>query len=98
MNFNALFHRYGDSPAVIDATFDNNTLVRIYVGGEEEVHAVVFDTHGQPVKTKAAAIKLDLPIVEILPQIGPLDPNGVIPRTRLGVAMDGTNMRSSDIS
>jgi hypothetical protein len=78
INFTALFHRYGEPPAVIDATFDNDTSVRIYVGGEDQVHAVVFDDSGHAVKTKAAALRLDLPVVEILPQIGPLDAVEVI--------------------
>ena len=78
INFTALFHRYGEPPAVIDATFDNETSVRIYVGGEDQVHAVVFDDRGHAVKTKAAALRLDLPVVEILPQIGPLDTAEVI--------------------
>ena len=78
LNFSALFHRYSDPPCVIDAAFENSTSVRIYVGGEDEIHAVVFDERGRPVKTKAAALKLGLPVVEILPQIGPLDSNEVI--------------------
>lgn len=78
LNFATLFHRYGDPPAVIDATFDNDTSVRIYVGGEEKVHGVVFDEHGRPIKTKAAALRLDVPVVEILPQIGPLDSTEVV--------------------
>ena len=73
LNFETLFHRYGDPPAVVEATFDNNTSIVVYVGGEDRVHAVVFDDRGRPVRTKAAALRLDLPEVEILPQIGPLD-------------------------
>lgn len=78
INFSTLFHRYGEPPAVIEATFDNETAVRIYIGGEEQVHAVVLDDRGRPVKTKAAASRVDLPVVEILPQIEPLEQGEVI--------------------
>jgi len=78
LNVGTLFHQYGEPPAIIDATFENLTAVRIYIGVEDQVHAVVFDSGGQPVKTKAKALRADLPVVEILPQIGPLDAAEVI--------------------
>jgi predicted ATPase len=73
VNFATLFHRYNDPPAIIDAAFANKTAVRIYIGSEERVHAVIFDSKGRAIKTKAGALGLDLPAVEILPQVGPLD-------------------------
>lgn len=73
LNVGTLFHHYGEPPAIIDATFENLAAVRIYIGAGDQVHAVVFDRGGQPVKTKAGALRADLPVVEILPQIGPLD-------------------------
>jgi hypothetical protein len=78
INFSTLFHRYGDPPAVLEASFSNQTAVRIYIGSEERVHAVILDAQGRPLKTKAAAIKLELPAVEILPQVGPLDANETV--------------------
>jgi hypothetical protein len=78
LNVGTLFHHYGEPPAVIDATFANLTAIRIYIGAEDQVHAVVFDPGGQPVKTKAAALRADLPVVEILPQIAPLETTEVI--------------------
>lgn len=58
INFATLFHRYGDPPAIIDANFSNASAVRIYVGGDDEVHAVILDAAGRPVRTKAAATAL----------------------------------------
>ncbi len=63
---------------MIDAAFENLTSVRVYIGAEDQIHAVVFDPGGRPVKTKAGALRVDLPVVEILPQIGPLDAAEVI--------------------
>jgi AAA ATPase domain len=78
INFSTLFHRYGDPPAILEASFSNQTAVRIYIGSEERVHAVIFDAQGHPLRTKAAAIRLELPAVEILPQVGPLDTNETV--------------------
>lgn len=78
ISFGTLFHRYGDPPAIIEATFTNGTGLRLYLGGEDTVHAVILDTKGQPARSKAAAIKLGLPTVEILPQVAPLDPAEVV--------------------
>ena len=73
LNFSTLFYRYAEPPAVVEATFANRTAVRIYIGGQDKIHAVVFDAKGRIIKTKSAAMRLDLPTVEILPQIGPLE-------------------------
>jgi energy-coupling factor transporter ATP-binding protein EcfA2 len=78
INFATMFHQYGDPPAVIDASFENKTSVRIYVASEDRVHAVIFDEHKQPIRTKSSAMRLDVPIVQILPQIGPVEPNELI--------------------
>lgn len=75
INFTSFFHRYNEPPSVIEATFENETSVRIYVAGEDRVHAVLLDSKGQPARSKTAALNLGLPIVEILPQVGPLEPN-----------------------
>lgn len=73
IKFETLFYRYGEPPAIIDAVFKNGTSVRIYIGSEERVHAVIFDENRRPIRTRAAAFNLALPTVEILPQVGPLD-------------------------
>ncbi len=72
IRFDTLFHQYTDPPAIIDATFSGGHTVTLYLGSDERVHAVIRDERGDPLRTKAAALRLDLPRVEILPQIGPL--------------------------
>lgn len=72
IRFDTLFHQYADPPAIIDATFVSGHSVTLYLGSDEKVHAVIRNEHGDPIRTKAAALRLDLPRVDILPQIGPL--------------------------
>jgi hypothetical protein len=75
IRFDTLFHQYSDPPASIDATFASGHSITLYLGAEEKVHAVIRDERGDPLRTKAAALRLQLPRVEILPQIGPLSLN-----------------------
>lgn len=70
--FETLFHRYGDPPAIVEANFEGGHKVCVYVGPDERAHAVIRDPSGDPIRTKAAALLLNLPSVEIQPQIGPL--------------------------
>ena len=78
INFASFFHRYSDPPAIIEASFDNSTGLRIYIGGEDRVHAVILDPRGQPARGKGTALNLGLPTVEILPQVTPLEPQEVV--------------------
>lgn len=78
INFTTLFHRYGDPPAIIDATFSNKTAVRIYLGGEDKIHAVIRNQRGNIIRDRSAATRVDLPTVEILPQIGPLADSEIV--------------------
>jgi hypothetical protein len=71
-NFSTVFHRYGDPPSIISASFNNDSAIKIYLGGEDRIHAVVFDQEGNIVKTRAEANKLGIPSVEIMPQVAPV--------------------------
>jgi predicted ATPase len=71
-NFETVFHRYGEPPAIITASFGNEIKIKIYVGANSQIHAVVFDSRGRPVHDKAQARRLNMPLVSILPQISPL--------------------------
>src|SRR5882762_5301179 len=71
-DFSTAIYRYLDPPAEVIARFDNGTRIRIFIGGQGAVHAVLLDKHGMPVPDKSRARRLDLPRVAILPQIGPL--------------------------
>jgi energy-coupling factor transporter ATP-binding protein EcfA2 len=73
-DFATVFHRYEPPPAEIVARFTNAVVVRIFVGGEDELHCVVFGPDGKPIPDKGRARAIELPLVSILPQIGPLNP------------------------
>lgn len=74
-DFTTAFHRYGDPPAIITASFSNGVSVRVFVGmaaGEPRIHAVVTDGRGRVVSTKGQVQSLNLSGVSSLPQLGPL--------------------------
>ena len=72
INFNTLIHRYGEPPAMIEADFGRRGRIRIYIGGENRVHCVLFDNRGIVSKNQKAARQINLPVVEALPQVGPV--------------------------
>src|SRR5436309_1837424 len=43
LNLSAVFHRYGNPPAIITATFKGGAVVTVYVGREETVFATLQD-------------------------------------------------------
>ena len=71
-NFSTVFHRYGDPPSIITASFNNDSAIKVYLGGGDRIHAVVFDQEGNIVKTRTEANKLGIPSVEIMPQVAPV--------------------------
>ena len=64
-----IFYLYGNAPAVIEAQFSNGTSVRAYVGEGLAIFALLFDEKGTPVHNNKEAKCVDIPIVEVLPQI-----------------------------
>jgi predicted ATPase len=71
-DFKAVFHHYKDPPAEITASFANRVRIKVFLGPESAVHAVVFGKSGQPIQDKSAARSLAMPVVCILPQVAPL--------------------------
>lgn len=70
-SYRNIFHAYGEPPAIINASFTNETKVVIYFGGEKKFHAVLINSKNK-VCNKDNLKHLDLPTLNILPQIGPL--------------------------
>ncbi len=68
----SVFHRYGEPPAVITAHFSNGSKVKVFVGPENRIFALVYDTFGRLICSKSRARDVELPSIAILPQIGPL--------------------------
>lgn len=75
LNRETLFHRYSDPPATIRASFSNGASVTIYVGPTENFFSVIRDADGTRWQVRAQAKHIDLPPVQILPPVGPLEAN-----------------------
>ncbi len=71
LNLSAVFHRYGNPPATIAATFEGGAVITVYVGREETVFATVQDKSNW-ITTGPKFLGLNLPPINVLPQIGPL--------------------------
>jgi predicted ATPase len=71
-DFATVFHRYGDPPSIISASFNNDSSIKIYLGGEDKIHAVIFNEEGNIIKTRNEANKLKIPSIEIMPQVAPV--------------------------
>lgn len=71
-NLQSVFHRYGDPPSIITALFDNDVSIKIYVLNEDEIHAVIYDSKGKIIKSRYDANRINIPQVEIMPQVAPL--------------------------
>lgn len=67
-----LFHRYGEPPAVIEAIFGNNYKVELLIGSEKKLFALIWNDKGKVVSNKSVAKKAELPELNILPQISPI--------------------------
>ncbi|GAA4456811.1 ATP-dependent nuclease [Rurimicrobium arvi] len=69
-NTENLFHNYGDAPSVITATFSSKLIVTVYIGNNAELFCTLQNNRSEYVITKGAANLLNIPQVNILPQIG----------------------------
>lgn len=67
-----IFHRYGNPPAKFTAKFHSGEVIEVYLGAGRAIFATVFNGAGKVIKTRSEAKKLDLPSVQILPQVAPL--------------------------
>jgi len=72
INFRTIFNRYSDPPALIHAIFNTEEEIKIYIGPNEQIHAVIFNSDKRPVTTRGQSRNTRLPQIGILPQIGPL--------------------------
>lgn len=72
VQFQTLYHHYAEPPAVVTAVFDSSVTITMYLGGDEELFAVIRDATGQVIGTRASAKGLQLPVVSTMPQVAPL--------------------------
>ena len=71
-NFDKVFHRYGDPPAILTAAFADESTVTVYVGPNSAVYSVVRDRRKAIISSRGAAQALQLRNIGILPQVAPL--------------------------
>lgn len=64
-----LFHKYGGPHSEITALFSNDLSVNIYIGERSEIFCTLMKDNGDYVTSKGAANELDIPQMNILPQI-----------------------------
>ena len=64
-----IFNMYGEPPATIEADFANGTSVKAYVGYGLSVFAVIYGKNGYPARNSRDAAAIDIPLIEVLPQI-----------------------------
>jgi len=71
-NFKSIFNNYSEPPANIEVYLSNGVQISIFIGDNEQVHAVLYDIKGKLINSKAKALKVLIPKISTLPQIRPL--------------------------
>lgn len=68
-----IFHRYGDPPARIQASFSDQSKLDLFMGPDGEAHAIFYASDGRAVRYARDLGGGQTPRVNILPQIVPLE-------------------------
>jgi AAA15 family ATPase/GTPase len=77
-----IFYLYGSPPAIIESYFSNGSIIKAFVGEELSVFALLFDEKGEPVESNKKAKIVNIPLIEVLPQISAvLDTEKVLKKT-----------------
>ncbi len=100
INFDSICNQYNnEEPAVISADFKDGSNVTVYLNREGEIHSVIKTTNGRTISSRSEAYKIDLPSVNILPQVGPvqrdeniLDPDYV--KSAIGSSLSPSHFRN----
>ena len=72
VTFDTVFHRYGDPPAVVTATFASRESIRLYIGPQGNVFAILLDREGRPATTPGKVAAMRIATMNTLPQVAPL--------------------------
>lgn len=67
-----VFHRYGDPPAIVTATFLNGASLRTMIGPGGELHATLTAQDRTPIRNRAQTREQPFPKVAVMPQVGPI--------------------------
>lgn len=72
INFNNIFYGLGEPPAILTATFEDKSIVTVYILGQNKIYAYIVDSSGRIVKDKSEARNISLDEIHVLPQVAPL--------------------------
>lgn len=72
------FYQYSNPPAEIHILFLNGARIRVFIGPEFEIFALITSGNGKLINSRAQASRTDLPEIRILPQVGPLTLNEIL--------------------
>lgn len=75
LDLEKVFYRHNDPPAIITASFSNNSKIQLYIGPNEEVYALMINSDGSLILNKSQALHSDIERICVLPQITPLQKN-----------------------
>lgn len=64
-----IFNMYGNPPAIVEGFFTNGTSIKAYVGEGLAIFAVIYDHSGIAIKSTTEAKRINIPTIEVLPQI-----------------------------
>ena len=77
-DFETVFYHYNDPPGMIEATFQTNEIVTIFVLKQNRNFVRIKDTKGKPVTTWQRTDGIQLPEIGVLPQLAPLASKEII--------------------
>ncbi|KAF0147484.1 MAG: ATP-dependent endonuclease [Ignavibacteria bacterium] len=72
LNYETMFYHYQDPPALLRTTFSNNIRLDIYLGGENKIFGIFYDSSAKMFRNKTKLLENDIPYISILPQVGPV--------------------------
>jgi AAA ATPase domain/AAA domain, putative AbiEii toxin, Type IV TA system len=71
LDLRKIFHRYGEPPAVIKATFDNSIEVTVYLGSQDKAFATI-EHRRDWITSNGKFAALRIPWIYVLPQVAPI--------------------------
>jgi AAA15 family ATPase/GTPase len=68
-NFESVFHRYGEPPSKLIATFSNGNKITVHINNDNDIFAVLEDKDDRVITNKGQAKNIYIPDIRILPAI-----------------------------
>lgn len=93
IDFENIFHRYGDPPATIEAEFEDLSCVLLFVE-EDGVFASIFGPNRVPIENQISAKRIHIPSIAVMPQIGPLQKDEEIRTEKYVIGRANSNLSS----